>query len=123
MAAVAGSTLASDAGWAFGQHCGPALAAAPWAPISAALELLTPPNGPLQVRAPQLATCCVAHKMSNAKCDRCARRRAWLCANARRPRAWPTLRLTVFSGHEDGGDHPYSEGSWEAMEEVPVSVV
>ena len=66
MAAVPGSTPASDAGGALGQRGGPALAAAPWAPIAAVLELPRPPSGPLQVRAPQLAPCCVAHKLPNA---------------------------------------------------------
>ena len=49
MAAVTGSTPASDAGGALGQHCGPILAAAPWAPIAAAPDLLRPMSGPLQV--------------------------------------------------------------------------
>ena len=61
MAAVPGSTPASDAGGALGQRGGPALAAAPWAPIAAAPDLPRPPSGLLQVRAPQLSPCCVAH--------------------------------------------------------------
>lgn len=69
MAAVPGSNPASDAGGALGQLGGPVLAAAPWAPIAATPELRRPPSGPLQVRAPQLAPCCVAHKLSNANAN------------------------------------------------------
>ena len=72
--AAAGARLekrwpASDAGGALGQLGGPVLAAAPWAPIAATPELRRPPSGPLQVRAPQLAPCCVAHKLSNANAN------------------------------------------------------
>ena len=51
MAAVAGSTLASDAGGALGQRGGPALAAALSAPIATAPGLPRPPSGPLQAIA------------------------------------------------------------------------
>ena len=66
MAAVAGSTPASDAGGALGQRGGPARAIAFWAPIAADPDLPSPPSEPLQVGAPQLAPCCAAHKLSNA---------------------------------------------------------
>ena len=54
--------------------------------------------------------------------ERCASLKAWLCTNARRPCAWPQLHLTVYAGHEDSGEHRFSEGSYDAMKGDPVSV-